>query len=50
MYLQWERFAGIAIAPVLLWLASKAMRPLVRRIERMPESRLKRVLLFGRDQ
>ena len=36
-------------APTLTLLARKGMAPLVRRIRRMPDGQLRRVLLYGDD-
>lgn len=47
--MQWQTGIAIAIAPTLGWLAHKAMLPLVRRIRRMRNGKLKRLLLVGDD-
>lgn len=47
--MRWETGVAIAIAPVMGWLAHKAMLPLVRRLRRMKDGKLKRLLLSGDD-
>lgn len=45
--MQWETGVAAAIAPTLQWLIHKALLPLVRRIRRMRDGKLKRLLLAG---
>lgn len=42
-----ETAIAALIAPSLRWLSRKAMAPLVRRVRRMKDGRLKRFLLWG---
>lgn len=36
-----------ALTPTANWLARKAMAPIVRRVRAMPDSKLRRFLLWG---
>lgn len=42
-----ETAIAVFIAPTLRWLSRKAMSPIVRRVRAMPDSKLKRALLYG---
>ena len=48
--MQWQTAVAAGLTPTLLWLTSKALAPVVRRVRRMPDGKLKRLLLTGDDR
>jgi hypothetical protein len=48
--MQWQTAVAAGMAPTLIWLSRKAMAPIVRRVRKMPDGKLKRLLLVGDDR
>jgi len=48
--MQWQTAVAAGMTPTLIWLIRKALAPVVRRVRRMPDGRLKRLLLAGDDR
>jgi hypothetical protein len=41
---------AIGLAPLATWLIRKALKPVVRDVESLPEGKLRRLLLWGDDR
>lgn len=48
--MQWQTAVAAAMGPTLIYLSRKAMAPVVRRVRKMPDGKLKRLLLVGDDR
>lgn len=48
--MQWQTAVAAAMGWTLVWLSRKAMAPIVRRVRKMPDGKLKRLLLAGDDR
>lgn len=48
--MQWQTAVAAGMGPTLVWLSRKLMSPIVRRVRKMPDGKLKRLLLAGDDR